>query len=187
MYKHGMGNQSRLDIYCQDWDDTSREKIIDNLWEKYYLKGISPKNIKTANWSDDVDIGWSNFTAINRRLRMLLSNGSMSMAKDSLSKSHQQPLLLAQQSMTSQLANDESRRLRMLLSNGSMSMAKDGLSKSVSDVVSNLGSSMPGILSFRTNFRFSCPVMASALGMKKVNIDVTVSSETKALKLYLYV
>ncbi|GJX36996.1 transcriptional corepressor LEUNIG-like protein isoform X2 [Tanacetum coccineum] len=60
-----------------------------------------------------------------------------------LTPQHQQQLLLAQQNMTSQSANDESRRLRMLLNNRNMSMGKDGLSNSVGDVVPNLGSSMP--------------------------------------------
>ncbi|KAL8256271.1 hypothetical protein R6Q59_031338 [Mikania micrantha] len=54
----------------------------------------------------------------------------------------QHQLLLAQQNMTSQSANDESRRLRMLLNNRSMSMGKDSLSNAVGDVP-NLGSSMP--------------------------------------------
>lgn len=59
-----------------------------------------------------------------------------------MSPQHQQQLLLAQQNMTSQSANDESRRLRMLLNNRSMSMGKDGLSSSVGDIP-NVGSSMP--------------------------------------------
>ncbi|KAK1407998.1 hypothetical protein QVD17_39627 [Tagetes erecta] len=59
-----------------------------------------------------------------------------------LTPQHQHQLLLAQQNMTSQSANDESKRLRMLFNNRSMSMGKDGLSNLVGDVP-NLGSSMP--------------------------------------------
>nr|GEW52074.1 hypothetical protein [Tanacetum cinerariifolium] len=61
-----------------------------------------------------------------------------------MSPQHQQQLLLAQQNMTSQSANDESRRLRMLLNNRSMSMGKDGLSASVGDIP-NVGSPIPGL------------------------------------------
>lgn len=61
-----------------------------------------------------------------------------------LTPQHQHQLLLAQQNMTSQSANDESRRLRMLYNNRSMSMGKDGFSNPVGDVP-NLGSSMPVI------------------------------------------
>ncbi|KAI3687746.1 hypothetical protein L1987_81448 [Smallanthus sonchifolius] len=56
-----------------------------------------------------------------------------------MSPQHQQQLLLAQQNMTSQSANDESRRLRMLLNNRSISMGKD-----VGDIP-NVGSPIPGL------------------------------------------
>ncbi|PWA55130.1 LisH dimerization motif-containing protein [Artemisia annua] len=62
-----------------------------------------------------------------------------------LTPQHQQQLLFALKTMTSQSANDESRRLIMLLNNRNISMGKDGLSNSVSDVVPNLGSSMPAL------------------------------------------
>ncbi|XP_076916000.1 transcriptional corepressor LEUNIG-like [Bidens hawaiensis] len=61
-----------------------------------------------------------------------------------MSPQHQQQLLLAQQNMTSQSANDESRRLRMLLNNRNISMGKDCISSSVGDIP-NVGSPIPGL------------------------------------------
>ncbi|CAI0414875.1 unnamed protein product [Linum tenue] len=57
-----------------------------------------------------------------------------------LTPQHQQQLMLAQQSLTSPAASEETRKLRMLLNNRSMSMGKDGLANSVGDVVPNVGS-----------------------------------------------
>lgn len=63
-----------------------------------------------------------------------------------LSPQHQQQLMLAQaqQNLASPSPNDDSRRLRMLLNNRNMSLSKDGLSNPVSEVVSNVGSPLPG-------------------------------------------
>jgi len=47
--------------------------------------------------------------------------------------------MLAQQSLTSPAASDESRRLRMFINNPTMSLGKDGLTNSVGDVVPNVG------------------------------------------------
>ncbi|KAJ0031458.1 hypothetical protein Pint_12735 [Pistacia integerrima] len=57
-----------------------------------------------------------------------------------LTPQHQQQLMLAQQSLTSPSASDESRRLRMILNNRNMGLGKEGLSNSVGDVVPNVGS-----------------------------------------------
>lgn len=56
-----------------------------------------------------------------------------------LTPQHQQQLMLAQQSLASPSASDDSRRLRMLLNNRNMGVSKDGLSNPVGDV-SNVGS-----------------------------------------------
>ncbi|KAJ6862356.1 hypothetical protein NC652_039255 [Populus alba x Populus x berolinensis] len=57
-----------------------------------------------------------------------------------LTPQHQQQLMLAQQSLTSPAASDDSRRLRMYINNRTMSLGKDGLTNSVGDVVPNVGS-----------------------------------------------
>jgi hypothetical protein len=57
-----------------------------------------------------------------------------------LTPQHQQQLMLAQQSLTSPAASDESRSLRMIINNPTMSLGKDGLTNSVGDVVPNVGS-----------------------------------------------
>ncbi|KAL9313322.1 hypothetical protein ACSQ67_018774 [Phaseolus vulgaris] len=61
-----------------------------------------------------------------------------------LTPQHQQQLMLAQQSLASPSATEESRRLRMLLSSRGIGLNKDGLSNPVGDVVSNVGSPLQG-------------------------------------------
>lgn len=52
--------------------------------------------------------------------------------------------MLAQQSLASPSASEESRRLRMLLNNRNLGLNKDGISNPIGDVISNVGSPLQG-------------------------------------------